>query len=178
MRRIGLTALIVLALLMLLPQAGSFLLALRLIEAQAHAQRMSRKGFENELLIVIDLPKSAEKATGGRFQRIHAGEFRWDDQLYDIVSAQDLGPYTRYLVYPDHKETKLQRKIARKMSENGQKPWRKSLDQLFSFHWICHRPQENETFVQGRKWSFSDLTMRTQTPYRALSAEPPDKTAA
>lgn len=174
MQKLGLTALVALALFLMLPHAGSLALALKLFEAQMQVDRKSAKGFENEVLIVLDIPKEIEKSNQSGFIRIHAGEFFWDNQMYDIVSSQDLGSVTRYVVYPDHAETKLKRKIGQKMAENGRKPLSKYLEQLFSFQWICPLDHDMVIIDTGVRCIYTDKAYVTHKSHCKQLGKPPE----
>lgn len=174
MQRLNLTALVALAIFVMLPHAGSLMLAVKLFDAQMQAGHKLSKGIDSEEFIVLDIPKDLEKSNNGRFIRIHAGEFMWDSEMYDIVSSQDLGSVTRYVVYPDRKETKLKRKIERKMAENGRKPISKCFDQLYTFHWICQTKVEKASAETGRKVVFQDKTLHTKGSYCTPSGKPPE----
>ncbi|MCE1202014.1 MAG: hypothetical protein LWX09_07930 [Bacteroidia bacterium] len=174
MQRLSLTALVALAIFVMLPHAGSLMLAVKLFDAQMQAGHKLSKGIDNEELIVLDIPKDLEKSNNGRFIRIHAGEFIWESEMYDIVSTQDLGTVTRYVVYPDRKETKLKRKIERKMAENGRKPLSKCIEQLYAFHWICQTKVEKSSVDTGQNVVFLDKIVHTHGSYCTQSCKPPE----
>ncbi len=174
MQRLSLTALIALAIFVMLPHAGSLMLAVKLFNAQMQAGHKLSKGIDNVVLIVLDIPKVLEKSGNGRFIRIHAGEFIWESEMYDIVSSQDLGSVTRYVVYPDRKETKLRRKIERKMAENGREPLRKCIEQLYAFHWICQTKVEMASADTGQNVVFRERSLNTHGSYCKQSGKPPE----
>lgn len=174
MQKTVLTAIVALALFLMLPYAGSITLAIKLFKAQMQVDRKSAKGFENESLIVLDIPKEVEKSNKAGFIRIHAGEFILENQMYDIISSQDLGSVTRYVVYPDHKETKLKRKIGQKMAENGRKPLNKYLEQLFSFQWICPLDHDMVLIDTSVRCIYSDKAYVTHKSHCRQSGKPPE----
>lgn len=71
--------------------------------------------------------KFTKKETETRLNWKHSREFEFEGQMYDIIKKHYEGDIICYYCYKDHKETKLNKMIARTASRAlGQDPDRKS----------------------------------------------------
>lgn len=75
------------------------------------------EGFIGDELMLLEIPLELEKFPNNVFRRIHATEFVYMGQMYDIVEQQQVGDATWYLVYPDRKETALKQKMKKRMDD-------------------------------------------------------------
>lgn len=141
MRYLVFAAYLVLALAVVLPFAGGTWILLRIRQTQSMVKQKIDSGAHAETLMVLDISKEEENAGNGIFIRIHSAEFIYHGQMYDVVSVHDLGRMKRYLVFPDYRETRLKRKLARKMEQNGAQPLSKSLERISTLHWLAELPQ-------------------------------------
>lgn len=111
-------------------------------EARSEALVVMKQRHETKALKYIAIPKDELEGRGTRFVRIHATEFVWDGIMYDIVSSFPEAHQTWFLVYPDHKETKvLKQKIALARAFQPESGLTAAVsNQNISFHWIAVKP--------------------------------------
>jgi hypothetical protein len=143
MRYFGTIAYTALAIAMMLPFAGGTWLLLRITYTQSIVKQIINSGIDAQTLIVLDINHEEEHAGNGIFIRIHSREFIYRGQMYDVVSVQDFGQVKRYLVYPDLSETRLKRKLARKMNQNGSIPLSKCLERINTLNWLAEKHQSS-----------------------------------
>lgn len=79
--------------------------------ARLEVKQKYLEGFVGDELILLAIPLALETKANNTFRRIHAKEFVYLGQMYDIVEQQRIGNETWYLVYPDMKETGLKKKL-------------------------------------------------------------------
>lgn len=104
--------------LLLLVQAGIdwyYLIKKQMIRMEVRQKYL--EGFIGDELMFLEIPVELEKTPNSSFRRIHAGEFVYLGQMYDIVDQQQVGNVTWYLVYPDRKETALKQKMKKRMDD-------------------------------------------------------------
>lgn len=66
-----------------------------------------KAGVPESRLTLVKIPVEWEKSGSSQFQRIHAGEFRYHGEMYDIVRSEAKGDTTFYYCIHDKEETKL-----------------------------------------------------------------------
>lgn len=174
MRYLVVAAYLILALAVVVPFAGGTWIMLRLKQAQGTMKQKIDSGTHTETLIVLDISKEEENAGPGIFIRIHSREFIYHGQMYDVVSVSDFGLMKRYLVFPDFKETKLRRKLARKMEQTGTLPLKKTVERIGALCWLIQKPKINILNPFAGLHRFAPQKSCTLAGFRSVVVKPPD----
>lgn len=134
MKRIIAIGFVLLSLLFLL-QAGLYWVVLIQRQQQREAVRKRLvEGFHAWELMLIEIPDAVKNDPSRPFREIHAREFEYRGQMYDIVEKQEFDETTWYLVYPDVKETKLkakQKKLVSDIQKSTDKPLPRELVEAY-----------------------------------------------
>lgn len=86
----------------------------------------------NEKLTLVKVAKYLEQKSNPYFIRIHGKEFRFLDEMYDIVRKKEVGDTTYYFCFHDHAENEILQDIHRWMHDNfGDKKNQKSTTRAF-----------------------------------------------
>lgn len=174
MRIAAFIATCLLAVALVVPFWGAAWLVVRIQLTQFQVKKQLTTGFEAQNLMVLDIPKSEEASGNGRFHRIHASEFVYDGQMYDVVSVNDLGNVMRYLVYPDHEETRLKRRLTRKMESQGAMPLNRCVELMASVHWLVQKDTMDLYRPAASFVSYFDQGSDTLSRYTTPEHLPPD----
>ena len=83
-------------------------------EVQAHIRTY---GGEEKELQLLKIPKAVEFGANSTFVRMHAGEFRYEGKMYDVVKQEPHEEETWYWVYHDVKETLLMARVDQMLAE-------------------------------------------------------------
>lgn len=93
---------------MLLPAGISQLYyGYRFQQIKKEIKRQLKQGIPEHELVLLGIPAELEKEPNARFQRIHAREFRYLGQMYDIVRQESRDDTTWYWCIHDFKESAL-----------------------------------------------------------------------
>lgn len=153
----------------------SLLLPFRLMQQMQRKQADARQEallvisqqMPDKSLIYLSIPHVEMQGDGSRFIRIHAREFVWDGMMYDIVERFEGETQTWFLVYPDHKETKvLNQKIALAKAFNQKEGVKtKTTVSQICWHWFSEDQQTfSDQLFPGNVMKYSYL----QNPYKFL----------
>ncbi len=113
MRRIAAISLLV---AICLPLAGTLtVFAYRRHQVKEAAKRQILAGLEYAELTLLRIPRSLEQRPNRTFRRFHAGEFRYQGIMYDIVRQEARGDTTWYWCITDDADTELHGKLEQQL---------------------------------------------------------------
>jgi len=99
----------ILFLLLLLFQPLCYWVMFKLQQAQVRHEIKAqlKAGVAEAQLVLLKIPQRLETMPNADFQRIHAREFRYQGEMYDIARQETHGDTTWYYCISDHEETSL-----------------------------------------------------------------------
>lgn len=92
---------------------------------QQHVRQEMREhieaGIEEDQLVLLKIPRALEENPGTQFKRMHAREFRYKGNMYDVVRQETRGDTTWYWCVWDEEETEIVAQLDRLASETADK---------------------------------------------------------
>ncbi|MDY0078096.1 MAG: hypothetical protein RBR87_12575 [Bacteroidales bacterium] len=136
-------------------------------DARQDAMLVISQQMPDKSLIYLAIPHAEMQGQGSRFIRIHAREFVWDGMMYDIVERFEGETQTWFLVYPDHKETKvLNQKIALAKAFNQKDGVKtKNTTTQILWHWYS---EDQQAFIDQLYPIKMLLNNYLESPYKFL----------
>lgn len=94
---------------LMLFQSAGYLLIFKVQQTQIRREIKQRikAGVSETELVLLKIPRTLEENPNNVFRRIHAREFRYHGNMYDIVRSEQHGDVTWYYCLSDEKETRL-----------------------------------------------------------------------
>jgi len=99
---------------------------------RAQVKQQIKAGVPEDELVLLKIPAALEQGHNRVFQRIHAREFRYHGQMYDIVRQQSRGDTTWYYCVSDEQETLLFARLDELVQQNmtGTQPHNSQIEML------------------------------------------------
>lgn len=79
--------------------------SLQLGAARHEVKQRLKHGVPEEDRVLLKIPLSLEQTENDVFHRVHAGEFRYKGEMYDILKSENHGDTTWYVCIHDVKES-------------------------------------------------------------------------
>ncbi|PKP54270.1 MAG: hypothetical protein CVT92_00515 [Bacteroidetes bacterium HGW-Bacteroidetes-1] len=122
------------------------------VQKQSVRKEVKKKyleGFVSDELMFLEIPHFLELEPNPVFKRIHSREFVYMGQMYDILEQEIIGDVTWYLVYPDHKETQLKKRIEKLMTDFDNQSEQQPSEYLSSLSLLFCEPigEDNNDFL-------------------------------
>lgn len=111
-----------LGLLLLQLQGPWIIFKLQQQAIRSQIKQQLKTGVPAEDLVTLRIARAWEEKGNDRFQRIHAGEFRFDGEMYDIVRTEVRGDTTYYTCIHDVRESGLFARLDEMTAESLQEP--------------------------------------------------------
>lgn len=162
---IKLLANILIVSLLLFQSAGMGLIySLQLGAARHEVKQRLKHGVPEEDRVLLKIPLSLEQTENDVFHRVHAGEFRYKGEMYDILKSESHGDTTWYVCIHDVKESgifkQLDEQVKLFVSTNpGQQHQRALAFSFFHLQYIIptvETKNAKETIDRSVFFTFSD----------------------
>lgn len=102
--------------LLLFQSAGMGLIySLQLGAARHEVKQRIKHGVPEEDRVLLKIPLSLEQTENDLFHRVHAGEFRYKGEMYDILKSERHGDTTWYTCIHDVKESGIFKNLDEKV---------------------------------------------------------------
>lgn len=103
---------------------------------RSEIKRQLREGMAEEELVLLRIPLSLEENPDRSFTRMHAGEFRYQGFMYDIVRQELRGDTTWYWCVLDWGDTELHNQLDEKRGQHpSQDPARRDAGERLNRFW-------------------------------------------
>ncbi len=164
--------------LLLIQMQGTWLVfKLQQTAIRHEVKQQIKAGVPASDLVVLRIAKVWEETHNARFEREHSKEFRFDGEMYDIISSQDEGDTTVYVCIHDVKESGLFANLDCMIETEANTPInkksRQSLEQLIAAKYV----QESLVFnvpLQETILIRSDFSNIVSTEQADVNNPPPE----
>ncbi len=169
--------------LLIMLQTTGRLIVFKLQQYQIRAQvkQQIKAGVPEDELVLLKIPAVLEQGHNRVFQRIHAREFRYHGQMYDIVRQQSKGDTTWYYCVSDEQETLLFARLDELVHQNmtGTQPHSK-IEMLLRLLGALYLDDENNQLEISRAAAVQLAALfqfRLKTWKAVPAIPPPEQTA-